>query len=62
MNLAYPLFLAAAVLVAACAPVQPAARPAVFTDAATGCRYAVAWDGRRVAVERCAPRRWGGVL
>lgn len=57
MKFAYPLFLAAAVLVAACAPVQPAAVQVVFTDAATGCRYALAWEGRRVAVGR-----WGGVL
>lgn len=60
MNLAYPLFLAAAVLVAACAPVQPAAVQVVFADAATGCRYALADDGhRRIAVGRCTPRRWG---
>jgi hypothetical protein len=63
MNFTIVLTLALAALVAACAPAQPvASRQVVFVDARTGCRYALATDGRRLPVGRCTPRRWGGVL
>lgn len=59
MNYALPLTLALAALVAACAPVQPASRQVVFVDARSGCRYAIATDGHRIDVRRCAQRRRG---
>lgn len=63
MNYAIVIVLALSAVVAACAPSKPpASRQVVFVDARTGCRYALATDGRRLPVGRCTPRRWGGVL
>jgi hypothetical protein len=63
MNYTISLTLALAALVAACAPARPAPpRQVVFVDALTGCKYAIASDGRRrIDLGACVPRRRGAV-
>jgi hypothetical protein len=63
MNHTISLILAVSALAAACAPARTAPpRQVVFVDALTGCKYAIASDGRRrINLGACVPRRRGAV-